>query len=218
MTEHMTEHMAPSDVAVLDLLRKRDSMTVSELGDVMEVTATAVRQRLNRLMAQGLLTRKATNVGRGRPSHCYELTSKGRRQSGANFADLAIALWHEIKAVKDLEVRRGLIQRIARRMADVYADSIEGETIEAKMESIAGLFSERRIPFSVEISSETSLPILTALVCPYPELAEQDRSVCSMERILFSEILGEQVSLTKCRLDGENCCTFELSSTAANGS
>ncbi len=192
-------------------------MTVSELGEVMEVTATAVRQRLTRLMAQGLLTRKTIKVGRGRPSHRYELTSKGRRQSGANFADLAIALWHEIKAVKDLDVRRGLLQRIARRLADVYDDSVEGDTIEAKMESIAALFGERSIPFSVEISSETSLPILTALACPYPELAEQDRSVCSMERMLFSEILGEQVRLTKCRLDGENCCTFELHSAAADG-
>ncbi|HCP84927.1 MAG TPA: hypothetical protein DIT88_11045 [Planctomycetaceae bacterium] len=47
--------------------------------------------------------------------------------------------------------------------------------------------------------------------CPYPELAEQDPSVCSMERMLISEILGETVRLSQCRLDGGCDCTFELS-------
>lgn len=204
----MTEEIVPSDIALLDLLRKRDSMTVSQLAAAMQVTATAVRQRLNRLLAQGLLQRSTAKSDRGRPSHEYRLTAKGRRQSGANFADLAVALWQEIKEIKDPDVRRGLLQRIAGRLATTYADWIDGETIEEKMQSIVALFADRRIPFEVE--GDASLPILTALACPYPELAEQDRSVCAMERQLFSEILGERLRLTKCRLDGETCCTFEL--------
>ena len=75
------------------------------------------------------------------------------------------------------------------------------------MESLAKLFRERQIPFEVERTNE--LPVLRATACPYPELAEQDRTVCSMERILFSELLGENVRLSNCRLDGHNCCTFE---------
>ena len=77
-----------------------------------------------------------------------------------------------------------------------------------KMESVAGLFGDRDVPFDVDTSGD--LPVLTALACPYPELAEQDRSICALERMLFSEILGENIRLTNCRLDGVNCCTFEL--------
>jgi len=202
------DEIVPSDVTILDLLRKQDAMTVSELAVAMEVTATAVRQRLNRLSGQGYIDRKATRAGRGRPSHRYMLTPKGRRKTGANFADLAIALWDEILAVGDPEVRRGLLLRISKRLETLYADQIKGDTVKARMQSLADMFTERRIPFSVEMTG--SLPVLTALACPYADLADQDRAICSMERILFSDLLQQNVRLAKCRLDGETCCTFEL--------
>lgn len=205
----MTDDIIPSDIAILDLLRKAESLGISDLASVMKVTATAVRQRLTRLMAQGYIDRATTRAGRGRPSHQYRLTAKGRRKTGSNFADLAIALWQEVSAVHDIEVRRGLLQRLANRLADGYADQIAGETIDEKMESLAVLFGERKVPFTVT-HVEGKLPILTALACPYPDLAEQDRTICSMEKILFSQLLGEQVSLSQCRLDGESCCTFEV--------
>jgi predicted ArsR family transcriptional regulator len=207
----MTDDIIPSDIAILDLLRKSESLSIADLASVMEVTATAVRQRLTRLMAQGYIDRETTRAGRGRPSHQYRLTAKGRRKTGSNFADLAIALWQEIRAIQDLEVRRGLLQRLAKRLVEAYSDQIEGESIEEKMESLAVLFGERKIPFTVT-RGEDQLPILTALACPYPDLAEQDRTICSMEKILFSELLGKQVNLSQCRLDGESCCTFEVRS------
>ena len=117
----------------------------------MEVTATAVRQRLTRLLAQGDIERATERVSRGRPVHRYGLTEKGRRRAGANFADLAIALWQEIREIKDPEVRRGLLA------ADQRADGrrcmpaqIHGSTLEERMESLAELFRERQIPFEVE--------------------------------------------------------------------
>jgi predicted ArsR family transcriptional regulator len=126
-----------------------------------------------------------------------------------------MALWQEIRAIKDPEVRTGLIQRIARKLADAYADRVTGESLEERMQAVADIFNERRVPFMVEpAQSPERLPILTALACPYPELAEQDRSVCAMERMLFTEVLGESVRLSKCRLDGDSCCSFESSRAA----
>jgi len=184
-------------------------MTVLDLAELMEVTATAVRQRLVRLLAQGFIERVSSKMGRGRPSHHYSLTSKGRRKTGANFADLAVALWQEIRAIEDPEVAKGLLQRISKRFSAQYADQIGSGTLTEKMESLAGIFTERGVPFTVEKKNE--LPVLTALACPYPDLAEQDHSICAMERIMFSELLGESVRLSKCRIDGEGCCTFEAS-------
>jgi DeoR family suf operon transcriptional repressor len=208
----MGENILATDIAILDLLRKQRAMTVSDLAKALDVTATAVRQRLGRLMAHGYLERTASKSGRGRPSHWYELTAKGRRKTGANFADLAIALWQEIREIRDPEVRRGLLQRLSKRLARLYADEVEGGTIEERMQSLADLFSGRRIPFAVDRTGP--LPVLQALACPYPELAEQDRSICSLERLLFAEVLGENVRLSGCRLDGADCCTFETSSGA----
>lgn len=194
-----------SDGQVLEQLR-RGAMSVSQLARSTEVTATAVRQRLTRLMAQGLVERVAAKTGRGRPTHRYSLTAEARRQAGNNFADLAGVLWSEVRAVKDPGVRRGLIERIAKALAALYAGQVQGPTVSARAAQLAELLNERRLPFE---SNGAALPILTALDCPYPELAERDRGICAVERLMVAELLQTDVKLSQCRLDGHSCCQFQ---------
>jgi DeoR family transcriptional regulator, suf operon transcriptional repressor len=137
------------------------------------------------------------------------LTDKGRRRAGTNFADLAIVLWQEIREIKDPEIRRGLLQRLSRRLAEAYKGEVVGESVEQRMQALAALLRERQIPFEVESVAPHHLPTIHAHACPYPDLAEQDRSVCAMERMMFSELVGANLHLSACRLDGAGCCTFE---------
>src|SRR5436190_20630478 len=97
----MTMQTETSDKGVLDFLRREGAVTIGALVAEMGVTATAVRQRLQRLMADGLIQRQAERKGRGRPNHRYSLTEKGERAAGANFGDMASVLWDEIKSYED---------------------------------------------------------------------------------------------------------------------
>jgi DeoR family suf operon transcriptional repressor len=198
-----------SDGRLLDLLRQRGEMSIADLANATSVTATAVRQRLSRLMAQGLIERATARAGRGRPSHRYSLTEKARRQAGNNYGDLAIMLWDEIRSVKDPEIRRGLFRRLASALARVYAGRIKGATPAARMDSLKELFAERRVP--MEVSSASELPVLTVIDCPYPELAEKDRGICAVEKMMFAELLASPLRLSQCRLEGHSCCQFETS-------
>jgi predicted ArsR family transcriptional regulator len=207
----MTLQTETSDKAVMDFLRREGAVTIGALVAEMGVTATAVRQRLQRLMADGLIERQTERKGRGRPNHRYSLTEKGERAAGTNFADMASVLWEEIKSVEDPAIRRGLLKRIAGRLAERYRNEVGGETLGERMTALAGVMEERDIPFKVENSG--SLPVLSALACPYPELARRDRGICTMEKMMLSEILGESVRLSECRLDGATCCTFTPSAS-----
>jgi predicted ArsR family transcriptional regulator len=197
-----------SDSDILDAMRQHGPLGIAELTEATGVTATAVRQRLNRLLGEGLIQRQIERSGRGRPSHKYSLTAKGVREAGTNLDDLAVTLWNEMSSLEDPELRRGLLERIAHGLAQSYRASVHGETLAERMESVGELFSARSVPLRVDSSAE--LPVLTALACPYPELAERDRSVCAMEKMLFADLLGRGVELTGCRLDGATCCTFEI--------
>jgi len=195
-----------SDQGILDLLRRVGPLGVGDLVSETGVTATAVRQRLNRLMGQGLIERQLSREGRGRPGHRYSLSDKARRAAGSNFADLAIVLWQQIRSVEDPEIRRGLLERIATAMAASYEGKIEGDSLRERMQGVAGLMQERDVPFEVDETGQ--LPVLLAQDCPYPRLAEADRGICSIEKMLFSKILEQRVRLTRCRLDGHDCCEF----------
>ena len=208
----MTSGIMDSDVTILDVLRKQGVLTVAQLSDALSVTGTAVRQRLTRLLSEGYIDRTAVRPDRGRPYHQYCLTTKGRRRSGQNFADLAIALWDEIRSIQDVEVRKGLMQRISRRLAEMYNDEVQGADVGERLVALSELFADRRLPIRIDDSGD--LPVLSVEACPYPEIADHDRSICSMEKMLFSEMLGESVRLTECRLDGACNCTFEVISSA----
>src|SRR5262245_33054604 len=106
-----------ADGTMLDFMRREGAVTISSLVQEMGVTATAVRQRLQRLMSDGLVQRQTTErIGRGRPNHRYSLTEKGEQHAGTNFADLALILWQELKSVEDQSIRQGLLKRIAGRL------------------------------------------------------------------------------------------------------
>jgi DeoR family transcriptional regulator, suf operon transcriptional repressor len=198
-----------SDAGLLDLLRIAGPLGVSELADAMEVTPTAVRQRLVRLLSQNAIQREATRHGRGRPKHRYWLTERGLSLTGSNFTDLAVTLWQDIRQSNDPELRRETLRRIAQALAAGYADQIRGNTAEERMHSLGELLSQRRIPVSVEHNDQGA--VLTEHACPYPKLAEQDPGICNVERMMFSELLGQNVELTQCRLQGGTECRFQAS-------
>jgi DeoR family suf operon transcriptional repressor len=207
----MSTQTETSDQALLNFMRREGAVTISALVAEMGVTATAVRQRLQRLMTNGLIQRQTERKSRGRPNHRYSLTEKGERSTGTNFADMAVVLWEEIKSVEDPAVRRGLLKRIADRFVAQYQDRVTGDTLGERMTALADVMSEREVPFAVDSTGE--LPVLSALACPYPELAKLDRGVCTMEKMMLSEILGNNVRLSECRLDGASCCTFTPSAS-----
>jgi predicted ArsR family transcriptional regulator len=165
--------------------------------------------------------REALRAGRGRPSYRYRLSEKGYRRSGNNFAELAAALWQEVREIRDLEVRRGLLRRLVARMRGsmlegLQGDRLQGNDAQERMSSLAGALEQRGV--AADVRAVGGLPILSVLACPYPGLADQDRAVCALERMLFSELLEHDVKLAECRLDGDACCRFELSGAPAPAS
>ena len=200
-----------TDAELLDLLRHSGPMAIADLIEATGVTATAVRQRLNRLMGEGLIQRRVMDEQsrRGRPRHGYEVTEKARRQASTNFADLTVALWNEIRGIQDPTFRRGLLDRIARSMSAIYRDKIKGSTTVERMHEVVDLMAQRDLRFEVDESG--ALPILVAHDCPYPDLSECDRGICASERMMFAHLLDSKVALDACRLDGASCCEFSAS-------
>ncbi len=210
------ENIAISDRTLVEFIRRAGDSSIQELVDFTGVTATAIRQRLSRLMDQGLIVRQAESAGRGRPTHRYSLTSAGVRSAGDNYRDLASVLWAELRAIDNPDVKHGLLRRVVERMGHIYREQISGDSIAERFVSLQNLMQEQDISFEVEQADDPEqLPILKAYACPYPDLAEQDRSICSMEKMLFSELLGESVRLDCCRLDGAVSCNFVASSAPA---
>lgn len=209
MSSKTVDHVRPVDQSVLDLLRTNQGMTVQELTTRLEVTATAVRQRLDRLVEANLIERVKKSAGRGRPSFCYELTQTGLRYASASYSELATALWQEVMELPSAMQRSRILRRVARRMANGLKDDIpqEGE-IGARFEAVASALERRKVPAVVKQTG--NLPVLEVLACPYPELTSDDssRHLCELEQEMLSEAMGQPMKLDCCQLDGHHQCQF----------
>jgi predicted ArsR family transcriptional regulator len=212
MTQH---HISDNDREMIGLLRSTPDMTIGQLVEDMGVTATAVRQRLNRLMALGMVDRSQTSEGRGRPSHHYELTEKGRKSLANNLGDLAVVLWQEVQRIADEETRQRVISGAVQRLAEKYEADVHGETTEERMKSISQLFARQQIPISYEISD--GLPIIKVSGCPYPTLAADNRQICEMEKQLLAKIIGGPIDRCQCQQDGDACCSYQETRSEVGG-
>lgn len=222
-----------SDLDILDCLRSRGPMSVAELSKHFAVTPTAVRQRLNRLLAEGVISRQPSREGRGRPHYTYVITNKGRQSLGSNYADLAVSLWRAIRAIDVPEIRHQVLQWAAEEMARMHRPLVKGQDLAERMADVARILSQKRVPFCVERDLEGTsrralptdapgatardrqsespggfLPILVGQACPYPDLSEMDAEICEFERLWLSQLLGADVELTQCRRRGGHQCHF----------
>jgi len=210
--------LRPVDQVVLDLLRRKPGLTVTEFLELLEVTQTAVRIRLDRLESLDLIARKKVTAGRGRPVYQYHLTNSGWRHVGVTYADLASAIWSEIESLDNAELRSQLLGGIAKRMGQAYARLLPESSISDRMDAMAKLLSGRKIPTRFDGRSGNAsieLPILTVQACPFPDLvAVNRRSACELEQAVFSEAVGAPMELSCCRLDGHDSCQFRQVSAA----
>ena len=199
-----------SDRLLLDLIRRHGPLTIVEMAGRLQVTATAVRNRLTRLVGSGMVERRTEHGGRGRPRHTYQASVEAHKQLGQNYADLAVVLWDEMmRTIEDPKLRRLMFARITNRLADVYRSQVHGNEWEGRLVQLGTILHERGIEAEVMAGDGGSLPLLRQHSCPYYELAEVDRAVCSMERKMFEKVLGRGLRLSQCRLDGHRSCDFE---------
>ena len=123
-----------SDRPLLDLIRRKGPLTVSDMAKELGVTATAVRNRLSRLVSSGLVERQTEHGKRGRPRHTYQASPEAHKRLGQNYADLAVVLWEEMmQSVPDRKLRRFLFTRITDRLADLYRSQIKEESWEKRL-------------------------------------------------------------------------------------
>jgi len=199
-----------SDRELLDLIRRRGPLTVLEMADLLGVTGTAIRNRLTRLLATGLVERRAEHTGRGRPRHRYQASVEAHRRLGQNYADLAVALWEEmVSTVADPKLRRVLFSRLTDRLAEMYRTRVTGEGWEGRLVQLSHVLHDRGVEAEVALDETGLAPLLRQHSCPYYELAEVDRAICALERKMFEKVLGRGLRLSQCRLDGDRSCDFQ---------
>jgi predicted ArsR family transcriptional regulator len=111
---------------VLTLLQRRGAATIKDLEDALGVTATAVRQQITSLMADGFIAQEIERAARGRPRHVYSLTAKGRALFPHYYDEFTNSLLREILITEGPEKVQSLLGRMSQRLAAQYERQLAG--------------------------------------------------------------------------------------------
>ena len=191
----------------LDQLHQLGEATIQQMCEMMGVTPTAIRVRLNRLEGKGYIDKATIREGRGRPHHVYSVSTEALRELGDNYSGLALILWNEIANMEDSEVKTALIERVKDALVKRYKSGVSGRTVMERFVELRNALTNHG--FHVSVDYRGDLPVLQEKHCPYHDLAEHQMSICDLEKSVFEEVLGAPIRRTRCSRDGDHSCEFE---------
>ena len=194
---------------ILELLLTHGGRTASELAQTLQLTATGIRRHLGLLVDAGLIAESTEQVdeprGRGRPAKSYRLTAAGRQRFGEHYDDLALSALAELVAavgpdaldrLAANQLRAVETDYRARRAADPDGDQLE-QLAEAL--SAAGYFASS--PDDGELCQHH---------CPVAHVAERFPQLCEAETVIFSRLLGTDLSRSATIAHGDTACRTHL--------
>ena len=198
---------------VIEYLKRNGSATIKELEELLGVTTNAVRQHLQALQADGYIERRQVNAGVGRPHHAYSISAKAHDLFACHCDDLALTLLEEVFALEGKERVDMLLGRVGDRLAQRYATSVRGDMLQDRVEQLAGELYKRGVLTDINVQDENVI-VLHAYNCPYHELAQEHRSICEMDEEVMRKVLGSDVNLSACMMDGHRGWSFVVSKPA----
>lgn len=193
---------------VLTILQRKGAATIKELEDQLGVTATAVRQQIASLLADGYIEAQVERAGRGRPKHVYSLTAKGRTLFPHHYDEFTNTLLREILVSEGPEKVQELLGRLGRRMAEQYERQLGEVAPGERAAKLTELLNAKGI--LAELKFEPDGIVVHEYTCPYYELARENRAICDMEEEMLAHAVKQPVALVTCTLDGHHGCQFKI--------
>ena len=198
---------------IVEYLQRHSSATIKELEEMLGITSTAVRQHLNGLQAAGYVARTTVNAGVGRPYHAYAATEEVRKLFDCHCDDLALTMLEEMFAMVGPDNIGHLLKRVSGRLASRYAGVVKSPVLLDRVQEMAGVLDRLGVLTDV-VSQDNNTIILKTYNCPYHELAQEHRQICDMDQDMMQQVLGHDVALNACIMNGDGGCSFIVTKQA----
>lgn len=205
---------------ILDYLRRYGRGSVKELGELLGLTSTGIRQHLTVLERDSLIEGHEERGRVGRPALVYMLSSRGHSLYPKKYDLLAAALIEEVKAVVGSRGLQKLMRSVAVRFSEPYVGRMEGKGLMERVEEVAAIIEEEGC--LVETVMKDGEFTLFRYTCPLQAVAVAHNVLCNIDTEFMRRLVGAEaeVKLVTCIARGDPLCTYsirQLSSSVTGG-
>ncbi len=193
---------------ILDYLRMHGQATVKELGALLRLTSTGVRQHLTVLERDGLVIAREERGHVGRPALVYSLSEAGEGVYPKRYDELANLVLEEAHAVAGSEKFQGILRRVALRFAEPYRDRLEGKSVAERVREATAILNERGC--LSDSRQQNGDHLINQYTCPFPNVARRNSSVCALDVEFIRRLVGADARLVRSLLRNDRSCTYRI--------
>jgi predicted ArsR family transcriptional regulator len=194
---------------ILEYLQRHGRGTVKELGALLGLTSTGIRQHLTVLERDDLVEAREERGRVGRPTLVYSLTDKADGLFPKAYDSLAIVLLEELRESGGNEQLHGLLQSVARRMAAPHVQRVRKKNLRERVRETAAIMEDQGCVTDWHEGEDGDFYI-DEYTCPFPRIAEADRAVCALHVEFVRTLTGGDTRLARSLMRGERACTYRV--------
>lgn len=207
---------------VLQVVLTQGPVSAARVGEVLGLTAAAVRRHLDVLSEEGAVEVKLVsgNRGAGRPSRRYVVSRAGQSRLGNDYLEVAAQALNRLNEVGGSEAVRSVARDRFVAVEDRYREAI-GTTsnLKDRTTALARVLDDEGFAASVRtvgqpagVSGRTTLKAAQICQghCPLQDLAADFPEFCEEETELFARLLGVDVRRLSTLPTGGHVCTTHV--------
>jgi predicted ArsR family transcriptional regulator len=193
---------------ILSILKEHGQATVDELSQELGLTTVTIRHHLDILRGEGLITAPLIRRRKtpGRPQYVYALAEKAGSLFPKRYEHLARLIINEMHSHLSPEKVDQLMQRIGEHVAS-QATLPDGDDFEARLVAAVEFLNELGYMARWEPSSDGNY-LLHITNCPYEQVSQHNREVCTMDMALLNHLLGVSPERTSWTAQGDLRCAY----------
>lgn len=193
---------------ILELIKRKVTLSVNDLTDQLDITHMAVRKHLAGLEKDGLIKSVGIKQPMGRPVQLYSLTEKGENVFPKNYEGITLEFLKDIEEIHGEKSVQHLFKKREVRLTQEYLRRMKKDSLPEKMKEIVQIQNEKGYMASAQQIDEHSY-VLIEHNCPIYSVAQEYKMACRCETEMFKNVLEtDQVQRSSCKTDGDDHCRF----------
>ena len=205
----MNCEMSETRMRILQLLKMRAGMTVSQLTDALPISQMGIRQHLAILEAEDLVEYHREKQKRGRPLHVYRLTDQANSLFPTTYANFAVGLMHEVAKFNGPDFITKVFQERMKSQLQAYQQRLHGKDLPERVKELTRIRDEEGYMACFDENEDGY--VLIEHNCPISVIAEEYPYVCEIELGLFRQSLGTKVVREEHLMQGSHRCCYRIS-------
>jgi predicted ArsR family transcriptional regulator len=200
--------MSETRMRILQLLKMRAGMTVSQLTDALPISQMGIRQHLAILEAEDLVEYNREKQKRGRPLHIYRLTEQANNLFPTTYANFAVGLMNEVAKFNGPGFINKVFQERMKSQLQTYQQRLQGKDLPGRVKELTRIRDEEGYMASFDENEDDY--VLIEHNCPISVIAEEYPYVCEIELGLFRQSLGTKVVREEHLMQGSHRCCYRI--------